>query len=419
MIKRLVLAVAAGSFAAMSAVAQTTATTSLPDPVPLPAALVDAALDDSPLVSEATARLHAAEAQARALGIGAHEFIVTGTFIRRTVDREGGYNEVDTTLSRGIRLPGKAMLDRKAGALGVDVAQNLLEDARHQAALQLATLWYDWLLAEADARIDAAATTAFDASLAAVNRQVVLKDAAPLDADQVRAARDNARALEAAARGRAAAAQASLAAQFPSLPLPASVPMIAAPLLPAEGLAQWRDLVLARSHEIRAAELEAERLGVVAQRSRLDRFADPSVGVRAFSERSGAEKGLGVVASLPLGGGYRRALGDQAVAERTAAEARLAATRRDIQATADMDLATAAAAARAWEPAAAAAASNRSALARLRKGRQIGTIDLASVLYAERQALEADRAELAARAAAVRAILKLRIDAHLVWAKPE
>ena len=318
MIKRLVIAVAAGCFAAISVVAQPAALpgpvplpaalpgpvplpAALPDPVPLPAALVDAALDDSPLVSEATARLRAAEAQARALGIGAHEFIVTGTFIRRTVDMEGGYNEVDTTLSRGIRLPGKARLDRKAGALGVAVAQNLLEDARHQAALQLATLWYGWLFAEADARIDAAATMAFDASLAAVNRQVVLKDAAPLDADQVRAARDNARALEATARGRAAAARASLAAQFPSLPLPESVPVIAAPLLPAEGLAQWRDLVLVRSHEIRAAELEAERLGVVAQRSRLDRFADPSVGVRAFSERSGAEKGLGLVAI----GGWR------------------------------------------------------------------------------------------------------------------
>jgi hypothetical protein len=40
-------------------------------------------------------------------------------------------------------------------------------------------------------------------------------------------------------------------------------------------------------------------------------------------------------------------------------------------------------------------------------------------LYAERQSLESNRAELAARAAAVRAILKLQIDAHLLWAKPE
>ena len=389
------------------------------DTGPLPLDLVEAALDSSPLVTEAAARLQAAQAQARALGIGSHEFTATGTYIRRSVDREGGYNEFDTTLSRGIRLPGKAALDRKAGALGVAVAENLLEDARHQAALQLAQLWYDWLLAEADASVDAAATRSFDASLGAVTRQVALRDAAPLDADQVRAARDSARALEAAARGRAAAARANMAAQFPSFPLPGGVPAIAAPVLPAEGLAHWRDLVLERSHEIRAAELEAERLATLAERSRLDRFADPSIGVRAFSERSGAETGIGVVASIPIGGAYRRAVADQATADRTAAEAKLVATRRDIAATANMDLANANAGVAAWEAAAASAASTGSAAARLRQGRRLGATDLATLLYAERQALEANRAELAARAAAVRAMLKLRIDAHLIWAKPE
>lgn len=410
MIRTLAIALLLGSTAATAAEA---------DRGPIPIELVDAALDDAPIVAEAAAKLQAAQAQARALGIGVHEFTVTGTYIRRSVDREGGYNEFDTTLSRGVRLPGKASLDRKAGALGVEVAQNLLEDARHQAALQLATLWYDWLLAEADARVDAAATASYDASLTAVNRQVSLRDAAPLDSDQLRAARDNARALESAARGRAAAARANIAAQFPSLPLPDGVPDIAAPVLPFEGLASWRDLVLSRSHEIRAAELEAERMSAVADRVRLDRFADPSVGVRAFSERSGAEKGIGIVASMPLGGAYRTALGDQAAADRSAAEAKLVATRRDIQATANMDLATASAGISAWQAAATSADSNKSAVARLRQGRRLGATDLATLLYAERQALESSRAELAARAAAVRAVLKLRIDAHLIWAKPE
>jgi cobalt-zinc-cadmium efflux system outer membrane protein len=390
-----------------------------PDTGPLPPALAEAALDDSPLVTEATAKLRAAEAQARALGIGPHEFTWSGTYIRRSVDREGGYNEFDSTLSRAVRLPGKATLDRRAGALGIDVAQNLLEDARHQAALQLAALWYDWLLAAADARLAEAAAHSFDAALTAVSRQVSLKDAAPLEADQARAARDNARASAAAAQGRAAAACAALAAQFPSLPLPDGVPAITAPTLPDEGLAAWRDLVLSRSHEIRAAELEAERLNVLAERAKRDRFADPSVGVRAFSERSGAETGIGVVASMPLGGGYRRATAEQASADRSAAEARLVATRREIAATANMDLASASAGIAAWNAAAAAADSNRAALARLRQGRRLGATELASLLFAERQSLDADRAELAARAAAVRAIFKLRIDAHLIWAKPE
>ena len=72
-----------------------------------------------------------------------------------------------------------------------------------------------------------------------------------------------------------------------------------------------------------------------------------------------------------------------------------------------------------WEAADASAPSARLAAARLRQGRRLGATDLATLLYAERQALEANRSELAARAAAVRAILKLRIDAHLIWARPE
>lgn len=390
-----------------------------PDAGPLPTPLVEVALDDSPLVTEATAKLQAAIADARALGIGTHEFMLSGTFMRRSVDGDRNYSEFDSTLSRGVRLPGKAALDREAGALGVEVAENLLEDARHQAALQLGTLWVDWLLADADARIASDAAQSLDTAYAAVTRQVALRDAAPLDADQARAARDTARAQAMAAKGRAVAARAALEAHFPSLPLPEGAPPIAPPQLPVEGLAAWRDLVLERSHEIRASELEAKRLKVVADRARLDRFADPSVGVRAFSERSGGETGLGVVATMPLGGGYRRAMGEQATANRTAGEARLVATRRDITATANMDLANANAGFAAWEAAASAAESSRATVARLRQGRRLGATDLASLLYAERQALDADRAELAARAAAVRAVLKLRIDAHLIWAKPE
>src|SRR3546814_1499146 len=60
-------------------------------------------------------------------------------------------------------------------------------------------------------------------------------------------------------------------------------------------LAAMRDLVIERSHEIRAADREAQRLAVVARRIRADRIADPSFGVRLFSERGGMEQGAGIV----------------------------------------------------------------------------------------------------------------------------
>ncbi|MGL1585783.1 hypothetical protein ACSTHB_23410, partial [Vibrio parahaemolyticus] len=60
-----------------------------------------------------------------------------------------------------------------------------------------------------------------------------------------------------------------------------------------------------------------------------------------FSERGGMEKGAGIVASIPLGGGYRRAAADQASAEANAARMELAAIQRNIQAIANADLSNA------------------------------------------------------------------------------
>ncbi|MBL7599367.1 transporter, partial [Escherichia coli] len=77
------------------------------------------------------------------------------------------------------------------------------------------------------------------------------------------------------------------------IPLPSEPPELASPTLPDVGLETMRDLVIERSHEIRAADKEAQRLGVTAQRVRADRIADPSFGVRLFSERGGMEKGAG------------------------------------------------------------------------------------------------------------------------------
>src|SRR3546814_14214396 len=83
------------------------------------------------------------------LAKGTHEIAVTGSYVRRSVDREGGYDEFDATIARPFRLPGKAALDREAGALGIEVAENRMEDARHQTALLLSGYWHDWLVAGA------------------------------------------------------------------------------------------------------------------------------------------------------------------------------------------------------------------------------------------------------------------------------
>jgi len=380
-----------------------------------PEPAVREALDTHPSVQAAEARVNAAKAEARGLRAGTHELTFTGSYVRRSVEREGSYDEYDATLSRAIRLPGKARLDRQAGAFGVEAAENRAEDARHQAAIQLNDLWWDWLGASAELTIDRQSVQSYETTLTSIRRRVALRDAAQLEADQALAALGDARAMAEQSRGRADVARARLAARFPSLPLPVDVPEAELPVLPADGLLTLGQQVIARSHEIGAADAEASRMARLADRARRDRLADPSVGVRLFSERNGAERGAGLVLSMPIGGRARSATADRVAAESQAAAAERSLVRIDVQEVADSDVARVGANFAAWQRTREALDAQVAALQKLRRGQDLGAIDLADVLQAERLTHAAFRSEALARAEAHRAINRLRIDSHNLW----
>lgn len=381
-----------------------------------PPELVATALDNHPTVLAATARLSAARAQADMLRAGPHEVTVTGSYLRRTVDVEGGYNEFDTTVSKPLRLPGKASLDRKAGAFGIDAAQNRMEDARHQTSLMLAGLWYDWLTAEALARTNAESVAGLERAMTAVKRRVELRDASPLDADQAASALALVKGQLADAQALAAAARVTLAATFPDLPLPLAAPALTEPQVSVQGFETLRDLVIERSHEIGAARAEADRQSVLARRAKADRVADPSLGVRLFSERGGMEKGAGIVASIPIGGRYRARAADEADAVARSAALEMSVVQREVEATANADLSNAKMRLAVWREVAEAGKRAQAVTERTARGYTLGAIDLADLLYAERQAQDTRRAEINARSEALRAILKLEIDSHVTWA---
>ena len=69
----------------------------------------------------------------------------------------------------------------------------------------------------------------------------------------------------------------------------------------------------------------------------------------------------------------------------------------------------------AWAATRRSLTSAGAATSRTERGYALGAIDLNDLLYARRQALDAERAEINARAEADRAIFKLRVDAHVVW----
>ena len=383
-------------------------------PLP-PEAAVREALDQHPHVQAALARVASAKAHARGLRAGPHEVTVTGSYIRRSIDRDGKYDEYDATVMKGIRLPAKVRLDAEAGEQGIVVAENLAEDARHQAATALNDLWWDWLAATAEAQVDSEAVRNHQAMLAALKRRLALKDVAPLEVDQTAAALADAETILAQSQGAVALARARLATQFPGLPLPVSAPVLPLPEVAAEHLGEMAQQVISRSHDIAAANAEAARLAALAQRAKADRIADPNVGVRLFSERNGLERGAGVVMSVPLGIGARRAVADRAAADAKAATAELAAVRASVAELAATNLADVQAKHNAWQFAQVAADNQQAALMRLKRGQALGAIDLADVLQAERLAHAAARVEARSRADAHRAWTKLLIDSHNLW----
>jgi outer membrane protein TolC len=378
-------------------------------------ASVEQALSEHPEVNAARARLEAARARARGLARGPYEVTVQGTYQRRNVRSGGEFDEYDAQLSRSFRLPGKARLDREIGRHGIEAAENMAEDARHEAALALAAYWFDWLAASALSEIDRAAVTNYEAALAALERRRDLRDASQLEVDRAGAALAEARRALEQSSGTAELARSRLAARFPALALPAEAPGIPAPEMPEARLSQLGDLVVTNSHLIAAAEAESERMAAVADRADRDRFADPTIGLRAFSEFGGIERGAGVVLSIPLGGGYRGALANEAGASATAAlsEARLA--RIEVEETATSDVIEARYRIATWTRARETVEAQMEALAKLRRGNELGEIDLADLLLGERMVHEAFRIEAEARADAMRAITKLRIDAHDLW----
>ncbi len=384
-----------------------------------PEAAVAEALDTHPSVVAARARIAAARASARGLAVGSQEIVAQGIIQRRDVRGIGTVGEYDLQFTRPFRLPGKAALDRRAGNAAVDAADNRADDVRHQTALLLAQHWWAWTGAAAEARTLNDAADILASAVSATRRRLALRDASTLELDQAQAAEAAARAAALAATARAAAGRAALAASFPGLPLPVSAPPLPVPAIPPEGLARLQALVVERSHEIGASAADVAHADALRARAVRDRVADPSIGLRGFSEQGGNERGLGLILSMPLGGRARRAAADQAAAMAQSAGAELAATRTVVDAVAAEDAALASGYLQAWEQSAAAADASAAAAMRQRKGHALGGIDLADRLVAERLARDAALDEVKARTAAVEAITRLRIDSHTLWMHDE
>ena len=398
---------------AMGAAAAFAADTAAPLPDPDTAHTV---LAETPAVQAALAARDAAKARGEALDVGPYEFEANAIGQRRDVRHEGNYNEWEAGVSRRLRLPGKAALDRELGALGNNVAGLGIADAFHGAALELLDDWFGWLDAASASSAAEAARDRLAEERAAVQKRVERGDAARLDLDLADSALAGAEATLAQTRSDAAERAALLLARYPHLPLPAKAPDVPAPQLPTKDAATLAAQIVARSHEIGIAEGRYQQALKRAQRGERDRLPDPALGIRTLSERSGDEKAVGLTVNVPIGGRYRAAEARALAADAGAAAAELDAMRRQVGASARAVTTRMQGSYASWQAARRAADAASAHTARARRGYELGETDLFTLLAAQRTAQEATRAEIAARIAAHAAITRVLIDAHELWA---
>ncbi|MDE2407551.1 MAG: TolC family protein [Xanthomonadaceae bacterium] len=383
-----------------------------------PHTVVHDAIDAQPDVIAARARVDAARAQAGALAAGPHEFVLGAVAQRRTTDELGGrqrFNESEFTLSRAIRLPGKAALDRRIGAVGIDAAELRLDDARHQGARRMLGDWMDWLRAAEHLRTAEAEFRLLDSERNGLAKRVALGDSARKDLDLLDVERAQARARLLAAQAALHSTREAMHSDFPGLPIPATAPAVDPPLDLPETPQVWIDRIIARSHEIGALAADAEQADVRAARARAERIADPTLGFRRLNERGGAESVNGLVFSLPLGGRARNATAQAESAKAAALHGDAAAMRRDITREAVVTVTAAGTLAEQWQAQRAALDASAAALKRVKRGWELGEVAVAEWLLVQRQHGQIAAAEADARASAEQARLRVLVDAHDIW----
>jgi outer membrane protein TolC len=380
-----------------------------------PTELAIEAISQQAEVLAADERVQAAQAQANALAVGSYEFEATLIPQRRRTNAGQSFDEFEVQVGRPLRLPGKAPLDREIGARSRTISSLARNEVAHDAAHRLLDLWMNWLRATAtdeEARAQLQSLRTEHASLA---RRVELGDASQLDLDLISAELAQARATALQSEALANAAKHALNTDFPQISLPSRAPSLPDPEPLAGTSDAWQGRIVSDSYQLEAVEQDAARQDAMAARAQADRIPDPNVGVRFFNERDGQERAVGLVFTMPLGGRHRRELANAERAQARALHREIEVVKRTLARDAHWKVALSTDALAQWRAQHDAHTAMRAAAGRTHRAWELGETGLAERLLAARREREMAYQELAARAAAHEAQLRVRIDSHDLW----
>lgn len=373
------------------------------------------AIDGLPTVQAALARGREASARGDALREGPYGYELTLMPLARHQNGYGSYGELETMLTRRMRLPAKSRLDGALANAGEEISRYVIGDARHEGARRLLDAWMAWARAASLATLaERQRATAAD-ERKAVARRVELGELPLLD--ERRAATALAQAELAAERARLAREEARLAlnTDFPTLGLPAAPPEPPQPQ-PATVAPDSVELIVEHSHELAVARALAARQGVSAARADAERRPDPSVGLRMLAEADGHEQAVGLVVTIPFAASSQPAtvMAERALTEAIDTEA--AGVARRIRLEAEKLVRALPAQYDAWTAAARMVDAADDTLARMERAWRLGAVDFADVLLARRNAYEARVNELGLRFDVQSLATRIEIDSHRRWA---
>jgi outer membrane protein TolC len=407
--KRFVLAGIGALLIAGLAAAQEVAT---PKDLP-PTVQAQAWIDKDPAVVEARRALDAAGHGAAVLAAGPHEWTANASTQRRNVGGVGNTTEWSVGVERGIRIGGKAGLDRQLGEVDIEIARARVSEARHEAARALSDLWLNWLEAHSAQALLKEQLSFAETNLAAVDKRKRAGDASALDLSIAQSDLAEVRRQASQADSTLAKAGAKLKLRFPEATLaPAALSDPAEPMWPE---ARWRERIVAEADPLKTAERLVRRAELTASRTRADKVPDPTVGVFTSSEAFRNERVIGISVSIPFGGTVRERRLQQSLQEAEVARAALDRARQGIEIEIAETHADAMGGLERWRIAERGAEAARESARLTQRAYTLGEVDLQSLLLVRRQSLEALRAAGEARADALRWNYRLLIDAHLIW----
>lgn len=387
-------------------------------PVLPPLAAVRQTLDTHPALQAGTFALAASTAERRRLEAGPHEWTWRMLSQQRRSTSPGGpeqtFQEWNSALERPLRLPGKARVDAALGAAGESAARLAAGDVGHETRRDLLARWFEWLR-EATAEAQWTAHSALLAQQqAALIRREQLGDAARLERVQGEAALAQAEAQRIQAEQRQRAAATLLQRRYPGIPLVLPNPLPEPPPFTGDD-EHWLAQLLEHNHELALAGAEAQRAALGAERSRLERIPDPTLGLQLGRERGGEEKLAGLYVSIPLPGAARSATADAAQAHAAAAERQQAQVRRRVEAEAASLLQELRQAEGRWRASQRAAQGQQTVATMNERAWQLGEGTHAEWLMARRLANEAVLNARLAQLDALEKHARLLLDAHLLW----